>query len=188
MNELPSLFEFSVPPIELIVRGTFVYVGLVLLFRFVLRRDLGQLGVADVLFIVLIADAAQNGMAGEYRTLADAFVLLATLAACNLALDWAVFRFEWMQRVFEPPSVELVRAGRILRRNLKREWMTVDELLGKLRQEGIADVADVKLAILERDGKFSVVKETGRSQPTDPAKSADASGTHIGEKPDRDAK
>ena len=45
----------------------------------------------------------------------------------------------------------------------------------------------MKLAILERDGKFSVVKDAGRSRPTDPAKSADASGKHIGEKPDRDA-
>ena len=105
MTELRSLLEFSVPPLELVVRGAAVYFGLVLMFRFVLRRDLGQLGVGDVLFIVLVADAAQNGMAGEYRTLADAFVLLATLAACNLALDWAVFRFPFMQRVFEPPSV-----------------------------------------------------------------------------------
>lgn len=180
MNELGSLLEFSVPPLELVVRGSVVYLGIVLLFRFVLRRDLGQLGVADVLFIVLIADAAQNGMAGEYRTLADAFVLLATLAGCNLALDWAVFRFEWMQRVFEPPSVELVRDGRILRRNLKREWMTVEELMGKLRQEGIADLADVKVATLERDGKFSVLKEAGRSHPTDPAK-CDPGGQHLGE-------
>jgi uncharacterized membrane protein YcaP (DUF421 family) len=179
MNELLSLLEFSVSPLELIVRGSVVYVGIVLLFRFVLRRDLGQLGVADVLFIVLIADAAQNGMAGEYRTLADACVLLGTLAACNLALDWAVYRFAWMQRVFEPPSVELIRDGRILRRNLKREWMTVDELMGKLRQEGIADVADVKVATLERDGKFSVLKDAGRSHPTDPEK-CNAGGKHLG--------
>jgi uncharacterized membrane protein YcaP (DUF421 family) len=86
-----------------------------------------------------------------------------------------------MQRVFEPPSVELVRDGRILRRNLKREWMTVEELMGKLRQEGIADVADVKVAILERDGKFSVLKETGRSHPTDPVKTGGDGGKHIGE-------
>ena len=179
MNELAALFTFSVSPLELVVRGTVVYVGVVLLFRFVLRRDLGQLGVADVLFIVLIADAAQNGMAGEYRTLADAAVLLGTLAACNLALDWAVFRFASMQRLFAPPSVELVRNGRILRRNLKREWMTVDELMSKLRERGIADVTDVKLAVMESDGEFSVLKETGHAQPTDPAKSA-SRGKHIG--------
>jgi len=179
MTELRSLLEFSVPPLELVVRGAAVYFGLVLMFRFVLRRDLGQLGVGDVLFIVLVADAAQNGMAGEYRTLADAFVLLATLAACNLALDWAVFRFPFMQRVFEPPSVELIRDGRILRRNLRREWMTVDELMGKLRQEGIADVADVKVATLERDGQFSVLKDAGRAEPTDPAKSG-SGGKHLG--------
>ena len=167
MNELRSLLELSVSPVELIVRGAVMYLAIILMFRFVLRRDLGQLGVADTLFIVLVADAAQNGMAGEYRTLADAFVLLTTLAVCNLALDWGVYRSAWLRRVFEPPAVELIRDGRILRRNLKREWVTVDELMAKLRQEGIADLADVKVATLESDGKFSVLKESGRSHPTD---------------------
>ena len=93
MPDIESLFSLSMNPLELVIRGVLIYVGLVLLLRFVLRRDLGQLGVADVLFIVLIADAAQNGMAGEYRSIADAVVLLGTLAACNLLLDWAAFRW-----------------------------------------------------------------------------------------------
>ena len=168
MFDIGSLFEFSVPPLELVVRGTIIYLGLVMLFRFVLRRDLGQLGVVDVLFIVLIADAAQNGMAGEYRTIADAFVLLGTLAGCNLTLDWIAFRWPPFQRLLEPPSVELVRNGRILFRNLRREWMTLDELMSKLRERGIADVADVKLAVLESDGNFSVLCETGHAMATDP--------------------
>src|SRR5687767_7566595 len=158
MNELGSLLEFSVPPLELVVRGSVVYLGIVLLFRFVLRRDLGQLGVADVLFIVLIADAAQNGMAGEYRSIADAAVLLGTLAACNLLLDWATFRWRPIRKLMEAPPVALVRDGRILRRNLRREWVTVDELMGKLREQGVDDVASVKLAMMESDGQFSVIK------------------------------
>ena len=140
----------------------------------------GQLGVADVLFIVLIADASQNGMAGEYRSLADAAVLLGTLVACNVALDWAIYRWPAMQRLMFAPTVELIRDGKILRRNLKREWVTVDELMGKLREAGIADVADVKLAMLEADGQLSVLKAQGSVQPTDPAIHATA-GKHIGE-------
>lgn len=179
MSEIEALFRFSVNPLELVVRGTVVYIGLVLLFRFVLRRDLGQLGVADVLFIVLIADASQNGMAGEYRSVADGAVLIGTLAACNLALDWATYRWPAMQRLMEAPTVELIRDGRVLGRNLRRERMTMDELMGKLREHGIADVADVKLAVLESDGELSVLKTYGSVQPTDPTKQTNG-GKHIG--------
>jgi uncharacterized membrane protein YcaP (DUF421 family) len=161
MSDIEALFRFSVNPLELVVRGTLIYLALVLLFRFALRRDLGQLGVADVLFIVLIADASQNGMAGEYRSVADAAVLIGTLAGWNVALDWAVYRWPAMRWVMEPPSVELVRNGKLLRRNLRREWMTTEELMGKLREQGIDDVADVKLALLEADGELSVLKAHG---------------------------
>ena len=179
MFEIETLFKFSMNPLELVVRGAVVYVGLVLVMRFILRRDLGQLGVADMLFIVLIADASQNGMAGEYRSLADCAVLLGTLAACNLTLDWATYRFSAMQRLMEAPTVELIRDGRMLRRNLRREWVTVDELMGKLRERGIADVADVKLAVLESDGQFSVLEAHGSVHPTDPTKQAKG-GKHVG--------
>jgi len=60
-----ELFGLSVSPFELIVRGTVVYWFLVLTFRFVLRRDAGSVGLADILLLVIIADAAQNAMAGE---------------------------------------------------------------------------------------------------------------------------
>jgi uncharacterized membrane protein YcaP (DUF421 family) len=176
--DFDSIFRFSVHPLELVVRGTLFYFGLVLLFRFLLRRDLGELGVADVLFVALLADAAQNGMAGDYRTVTDGAVLLATLGGWNATLNYATFRWPLARRLFEAPTLELVRDGRILRRNLRREWMTVEELMGKLREEGIADVAEVKLAVLEADGELSVLTKHGREQPTDP-KGNKTGGEHV---------
>lgn len=165
--DLEALFGLSVNPFELVIRGTLIYLGLILLFRFVLRRDFGQLGVADVLFIVLIADAAQNGMAGEYRTIADAVVLLGTLALWNLALDWASYRFKPVRKLFEAPPVELVKDGRILRHNLRRQWVTVEELMSKVREQGVTDLARIKRAVLEPDGEFSIVQdpEVASSKP-----------------------
>ena len=74
-----ALFAFSVPPLELIVRGSAIYWFLFLLFRLVLRRDIGAIGVADVLLLVLVADAAQNAMAGEYRSISDGILLVSTI-------------------------------------------------------------------------------------------------------------
>src|SRR5262245_52433496 len=79
-DRMEHLFELRVSVPELVVRGTAVYWFLFLLFRFVLRRDVGQLGVADVLLLVLVADASQNAMSGSYTTITEGFVLVATIA------------------------------------------------------------------------------------------------------------
>jgi uncharacterized membrane protein YcaP (DUF421 family) len=169
MPDFGELFSLTVDPLELVVRGTVVYVGLVLVFRFALQRDLVGLSVADVLFIALIADAAQNGMAGEYRSITDAIVLLGTLAFWNAAMNFCAFRWKAVRRLLEPPTLELVRDGRLIRRNLKREWISVEELMSQLRAKGIEDMAKVKLAILEADGELSVLEKGGDRRSTDPA-------------------
>ena len=76
---LSELFSLNTAPLELFVRGTAIYWALLLTFRFILRRDLGSLTVSDVLFIVIVADAAQNGLSGSYDTVGEALVLVATL-------------------------------------------------------------------------------------------------------------
>ncbi len=75
MPDLGALFGFHVHPLEIVLRGSAVYWFLFLLFRFVLRRDAGALGIADILLLVLIADASQNAMAGGYDTIAEGVLL-----------------------------------------------------------------------------------------------------------------
>jgi len=91
-----------------------MYLGLVLAFRFILRRDVGSMGIPDVLFIVIIADAAQNAMSGEYKSIADGTVLVATLVFWNVALDWLAFRSRAMRRL--PPPMRRAPLPRLPRR------------------------------------------------------------------------
>lgn len=153
-----SIFGFSVSPIELIVRGSVVYLLLFAVFRIVLRRDVGAVGIADVLFIVIVADASQNAMAGEYRTVSDGIVLVATLVSWNVAIDRLAYAFPRLGRLLEPPPLLLVRNGRILVDNLRRERMTRAELMGKLREHDIDKLAQVKRARMESDGAISVIR------------------------------
>ena len=84
---LGELFRFSVPIAEMVVRGSAVYWFLFILFRVMERRDIGSVGLADVLVIVLIADAAQNAMAGGYESISEGFVLIGTIVFWNQAVD-----------------------------------------------------------------------------------------------------
>jgi len=155
---MTDLFQFSVNPLELVVRGSMIYLGLVLVLRFVLRRDVGSMSVADVLFIVLVADASQNAMAGEYTSVADGAVLLGTLIAWNMALDWLSFRFTGFRHFIEPQPLPLIVNGKWQRQNMRKEWITAEEIDSKLREQGIEDIAEIRTACLEPSGELGVIK------------------------------
>ena len=158
-----SLFALTVPPWELCLRGTLMYWFLFLVFRFALRRDVGAIGVADVLLLVLIADAAQNAMAGGYESVTDGVILVSTIVGWNWLLDWAAFRFPAVRRLVEAPPLRLIHHGRVMRANLRRELMTMDELRSKLREQGVNDMAEVTSAFMEPDGQISIVKRPGQA-------------------------
>ena len=172
LDKLVELFTFQVSPWELIVRGTVVYWFLFILFRFVLRRDIGSIGVADVLLLVLVADASQNAMAGPYETVVEGLVLVATIAGWNLLLDWASFRSNRLRKMLEPPPVVLVRHGRLIAKALRHELITVPELMSKLREQGVDKLHDIKIARMEGDGELSVIRvkdaPDGPRKPEDP--------------------
>ena len=160
--------------LEMVVRGTIMYLALFAMLRFLGRRQTGALGTADVLVIVLLADAAQNGMSDDYKSIPEGLVLVATILAWDYAIDWLAFRVPALGKVLEPPALPLIRAGRIQRRNMRKEMITTDELMSQLREAGVESVGDVKLAQLESDGHISVVR--ANKAPTAP-KSKEVPGT-----------
>jgi uncharacterized membrane protein YcaP (DUF421 family) len=178
MDVLTSLFQFQMNPVELVLRGTFMYWFLFLAFRFVLRRDAGGIGIPDILLIVLVADASQNAMAAEYRSVPEGLVLVSTLLAWNLVLDWAGYRWDAMRRFVEPRPLLLIRHGRVIHRNLRREFLTLDDLQAQLRMAGVSSISAVRSAFMEADGKLSVVLTEG-------ARGERRSG-HVRRSPDRD--
>ena len=159
MSHWLTLFTFDLHPLELVLRGTAVYWGLFLLFRFLLRRDTGSLGIADILLLMLIADASQNAMSGGYDSVADGAVLVLTIAGWSWLMDWASFRFNTLRHFAQPAPLVLVRRGRLVARNLRREHVTVPELMAALRDHGIGKLAEVKMARMESDGGISVIRQ-----------------------------
>jgi uncharacterized membrane protein YcaP (DUF421 family) len=176
MPDLGTLFGFGLHPLEIVLRGSAMYWFLFLLFRFVLRRDAGALGIADILLLVLIADAAQNAMAGGYESIAEGMLLVATIAGWSWAMDAVSFRFAAVRRFAEPAPLVLVRRGQLQRRNLRREYITTPELMACLREQGIDKLADVKIARMEADGQISVIREPRAADKPTPARRRHAAG------------
>lgn len=160
---IAELFAVHVSVPELIVRGTLVYWLLFLIFRFILRRDVGAVGIADILLLVIVADAAQNAMAGGYDTFAEGAILVGTIIGWNWLLDFFAFHFAPVRRFATPGRLTLVSRGVANLRNLRREFISLEELRQKLREQGIEDLREVKTAYLEGDGQISIIRNSGPS-------------------------
>ena len=159
-----ALFRLTVNPVELIVRGTATYWFIFLLFRVVLRRSVGAIGIADVLLLVLIADAAQNAMAADYKSLTDGAILVSTILGWNVLFDWISYRFPRIGKLVEPRPLPLVEYGRMNRRHMREELVSEDELMAKLREQGIERLEEVKRAMMESDGVVTVIRYDGRNR------------------------
>lgn len=153
-----ALFVPTIPLGEVFLRGSVIYLFLFAVFR-IMRREAGALGMTDLLVVVLVADAVQNAMAGESRSLTEGALLVVTIAGWNFALDWLAFRFPGMRPVLHPPPLLLVKDGKVMRKSLRREMISSEELAALLREKGVDDVARVRRCYLESEGEISVIAD-----------------------------
>ena len=151
-----AMFIPTMSLIEVFLRGTLIYFGLLILLR-LFKRQGGGIGLSDVLVIVLLADASQNGMAGEYKSVTEAAVLVVTIVVWDQFLDWLGFHVPGFERLLRPRAVLLVKDGRIDHRAMRREMITREELMSQMREQGLLDVSGVKRAYMEGDGKISII-------------------------------
>jgi uncharacterized membrane protein YcaP (DUF421 family) len=149
---------------ELIIRGSMMYLLLFAALRILGRRHVGSLSMMDLLLMVLIADAAQNAMADEYKSITEGLILCGTLLGWNYLLDWLAFMFPAVERILEPPPLPIIRHGKFIRKNLKAELLTKEEVMGQLREQEVFDLADVEYAYVESDGGLSIKKVAGSQE------------------------
>lgn len=154
-----AVFWPSSSLLEIILRGTLVYLFLFIVLRF-LRRSAGAIGISDLLVVVVIADAAQNAMGSDYRSVTEGVVLVSTIVAWDYFFDWLAFHFPSLAPILRPRALILIKDGKLKTRNLRKEMITEEELIGELREQGVENVADVKYSYMESDGHISVVKKS----------------------------
>lgn len=112
----------------------------------------------DLIFVILIAEAAAHAM-GEYSSVADGFILIVTLMGWNFLINLLSFHIPFIERLVSAPPIQVVKDGQLLRRNMRREYLTEAELMDHLRQQGIEEISDVKAAYVEGEGKITVISK-----------------------------
>lgn len=143
--------------IELLARATLLYFGFLTLVRLMPRRTGGEIATMDLIFVLLIAEAAAHSL-GDYTSLADGGVMIAAFMGWNWLINALSYRFPAIERLVSAKPIEVIKRGKLLRRNMRREYLTEEELIGHLRIEGIDRLDLVKSAYIESDGRISVVR------------------------------
>lgn len=144
--------------IEPVLRGTIMYLGILVMLRVVLRRQVGGIGTADLLVVVLIAEVAGNNIAPNESSVVEGLLVVATILFWSYLIEWLQFRIPGFQRLMRDPKLKLIDNGRMLRRNMRREFVTTEELMAQLRKKGFEDCSQVKSAYLEADGSISIIE------------------------------
>lgn len=154
------MFQLETPILELMLRGAFLFVLFMTLFRLLPRRTGGELAPMDLVFLLLVTEAAAHSL-GDYTSLADGSVMILTLLALNYLTNRLSFHFPWFERIAEHAPLQIIKDGKAIPRNLRKELITPEELLGHLRLNGVDDISQVKSAHVEGDGRLSVVTRGG---------------------------
>ena len=149
--------DFGSGILDVVARSAVVYLVLLALLRFGGKRHVGQLSIADLVLVLLIANGVQNAMVGENTTLIGGLAAALTLVVIDRIIDRSSERSDRIRMALEGEPRILIRDGVMLERALREEGVTKGDLMSAVRQHGIASVDDIDLAVLETNGSISVI-------------------------------
>jgi uncharacterized membrane protein YcaP (DUF421 family) len=147
---------------EIAIRATVVFWFLFLLTRGLKKRTLGDLAPFELLFLVTLGDIVQQGVTQEDYSLTGAILATSTFAGWVSLLTWLSWRSSRARRMLEGVPLVLVRDGEPVQAALDLEQLPMAELMEAVRQQGVADLQEVRLAILEPSGRISVIRSSGQ--------------------------
>jgi len=159
MAILIETFSLSQPLLEILIRTSIVFLMLVMLIRVVPKRNAGNISPNDMLILIVIGTIGATLItAGSYH-IGDLLLMIGLVLVWGYVLDFLEYRVPFIRRLMRHKQTQLVKDGRMLKRNMRREMITEEELVSVLRLSGVEDISEVRLAVLEAEGDISVIKK-----------------------------
>ena|SRR5690606_6600808 len=153
------MFELEVPWWELVARALIVYVFVLAMVRFSGKRTIGQFTPFDLLMVVLVSEGVSNALSAGEESLLGGVIIVFTLFAINALTNRLSIGNEGFRRLVEGEAVVVGRNGRILTDRLTAQHVSEEDLFQALR-EADCDLKDMKFALLESDGRFSILRNS----------------------------
>jgi uncharacterized membrane protein YcaP (DUF421 family) len=145
------------PYIEIIVRALAVYIFMIVALRIFGKKELAQLSVIDLVFILLISNAVQNAMVGPDTSLSGGLLAAGALFAANYTLKKLLFKNKKLSELIQGEALLLIYKGQVQQQQCLQAEITLEELEAAVREHGVKDIQHVDVAMLEVDGNISIV-------------------------------
>lgn len=144
---------------DIVFRGIVVFVFLYVLMRVIGRRELSSLEPFDLILLVVLGDAVQQGLTQDDYSLTGAILAIGTIAVLQLGVSYANFRFPRLRPILDGEPIVVVQDGKTIDKNLRRERLTMDDLMAAARRQNIGRLDEVAWAVMETSGAISFIKK-----------------------------
>lgn len=142
---------------DLVIRAVVVFFVVFLVTRVVGRRELSTMEPFDIILLVVTGDLVQQGITQSDYSVTGAVTVVATIALLTVALSYIGFKVPRLRPVLEGEPLVLVHDGEIIERNMRRERITLDELMAEARQQQVGSLDQIRIAMLETNGRISII-------------------------------
>ncbi len=166
--------------VQIILSSMAVYLFIVIAFRIFGKKELSQLSVVDLVFILLISNSVQNAMVGPNNTLLGGLAAATSLFIINYLFKQFLFRFPRFNTLIQGEALMLIYEGKLVHENVLKAKITVDEIMEALREHGVSKIEDVNLAVLEIDGNISVLSNEFKHKTVRKRKTKRISNQNLG--------
>jgi uncharacterized membrane protein YcaP (DUF421 family) len=144
---------------DLVLRTTAIFFFLLVLTRAIGRRELSSLEPFDLILLIILGDAVQQGLTQDDYSVTGAILVVGTFAVLQVFISWVGYRFPKARPVLEGEPIIVVQDGEVIERNLKRERLTKEEIAEEARKQQISKLDEVQWAVLETNGQISFIKK-----------------------------
>jgi len=150
------MFALSVPWWELVLRAAIMYIALIVLIRISGKRQIGELSPFDLILLLILSEAVQNAMNAGEESVTGGLIVVCTLLGLNSFIGYITYKSKKAEDIIEGKPEILIRNGKLIESVAEAARITESELESALRENGVFQIEDVKLAILENNGSVTV--------------------------------
>ena len=152
--------------LTILIRTVLIYVFLLIIMRLMGKRQIGELELSDLVTTFLLSEIASLPITDTNIPVAFAIIPMIVLLTFEVCSSWLSSSFPCLKNLFSAHPTTLISNGKINRREMKSARLSLDELIAQLRQNGISDISDVRYAILEQNGKITIIQKSDTKPPS----------------------
>ncbi len=145
---------------DIVLRTIAVFAFLLVLTRIIGRRELSSLEPFDLILLIVLGDAVQQGLTQDDYSLTGAFLVIGTFAVLQVFVSWIGYRFPRARPILDGEPIIIIEDGQLIERNVKRERLTRAEIAEEARTQQIAHISQVRWGVLETTGKISFITKS----------------------------